>query len=118
MKTGENWHRWRQQHQEIDALFKNTMKGYKRTSKQKELSLRQERLHFVKVFSMAVSTSNLLIRPGGDDMYIMNAPGQKKWICFVCFLLTGALIMTACGTNGTTTGSTPATGITSTSSPS
>jgi hypothetical protein len=50
-------------------------------------------------------------------MYSMNAPVQRKWILFVCFLLTGALILTACGTNSTTTGSNPATGTTSTLSP-
>ena len=51
-------------------------------------------------------------------MRIMNASVQKKWIGFVCFLLTGALMLTACGTNGTTTGSSSATGTSSPSSPS
>ncbi|HLZ56449.1 MAG TPA: hypothetical protein VKR06_05825 [Ktedonosporobacter sp.] len=53
-------------------------------------------------------------------MRIMNTTIQKKWICFVGFLLTGALILTACGANFTTTGSTsgtPATGTASTPSP-
>jgi len=50
-------------------------------------------------------------------MHAMNAPAQKKWIFFVCFLITGALILTACGTNSTTTGSNPPTGTASTPSP-
>lgn len=50
-------------------------------------------------------------------MYAIDAPGQKKWISIVFFLTIGALILTACGTNSTTTGSNPATGTVSTPSP-
>ena len=46
-----------------------------------------------------------------------DAPGQKRWKFFVCFLITAAFILTACGTNSTTTASNPATGTASTPSP-
>ena len=50
-------------------------------------------------------------------MRIMDALVQKKWICFVCLLFTGALMLAACGTNSTTTGNNPTTGTASTPSP-
>ena len=46
-------------------------------------------------------------------MRIIDALVQKKWICFVGLILTGALILTACGSNFTTTGSTSPTSATS-----
>ena len=46
-----------------------------------------------------------------------NAPGQKKWMFFVCCLLTGAFILTACGINSTNTGSSRTTSTASTPSP-
>lgn len=47
-------------------------------------------------------------------MHAIDAPVQiqKKWIFFVCLLVIGALMLTACGYNGTTSGSNPTTGAT------
>lgn len=53
-------------------------------------------------------------------MRFTNALVQKKWMYLVCILLTGALMLAACGNNFTTTGSasgTSATGTASTPSP-
>ncbi len=49
-------------------------------------------------------------------MRIVEALVQKKWIGLVCFLLTGALMLAACGTDFTTTGSPSATSTTGTTS--
>ena len=47
-------------------------------------------------------------------MRIADVLVQKKWIGFVCFLLSGALMLAACGSNFTTTGSPSSTSTTGT----